>query len=64
MLFYTDGLVEWRDRGVDAGMRALLEFVTDLDDLSPQSPCDTILEWRLEISRRDDDVCIVAVRAL
>lgn len=62
MLFYTDGLVEWRGQGIDSGMSELLACVERLDDLSPQTVCDRVLEWRDRSAPRKDDVCVVAAR--
>jgi serine phosphatase RsbU (regulator of sigma subunit) len=62
MLFYTDGLIEWRPQTVDSGMNMLLAFVADPDDLSPRVLCDRVIDWRRGIARLDDDVCVLAVR--
>jgi serine phosphatase RsbU (regulator of sigma subunit) len=62
LLFYTDGLVETRDRGIEEGMEDLRTFVGGLPDLSPQALCDRVLEWRLKAARREDDMCLLAAR--
>ena len=62
MLFYSDGLIEWRGQGIDDGMGGLLAFVEELDDLSPQAVCDQVLAWRLRTARQEDDVCVLAAR--
>lgn len=62
LLFYTDGLVEQRDVHLDESMEALRSFVEGLTDLSPQSVCDAVVEWRLERGPREDDLCVLAVR--
>ena len=62
LLFYTDGLIEMRNRSLDQGMNQLKEFVTGLPDLSPQAVCDEVLEWRLRTASREDDICVLAVR--
>lgn len=62
LLFYTDGLVEMRGRSLDVGMQLLLEFVEGLDDLSPASLCDQVLQWRLGVAGHEDDICLLAVR--
>lgn len=62
LLFYTDGLIEQRGESLDQGMAALLSLVETLDDLSPQAVCDSVLAWRLGYGRREDDICVLAVR--
>jgi serine phosphatase RsbU (regulator of sigma subunit) len=62
LLFYTDGLVETRDRGIEEGMEDLRMFVEALPDLSPQALCNRVLEWRLGAARREDDMCLLAAR--
>jgi serine phosphatase RsbU (regulator of sigma subunit) len=62
LLMYTDGLVEMRGRSLDEGMDALKDFVESLQDLSPEVLCKQILEWRLGIAGREDDICVLAVR--
>ena len=60
MLLYTDGLVERRDRDVDAGTdeleTALREYADPLEEL-----CDRVLE-RLFLPDAEDDVALLAVR--
>ncbi|MCW3043018.1 MAG: diguanylate cyclase [Actinobacteria bacterium] len=62
LLFYTDGLVETRDRGLEEGMEDLRTFAEGLPDLLPQALCDRVLEWRLGAARREDDMCLLAAR--
>jgi serine phosphatase RsbU (regulator of sigma subunit) len=62
LFFYTDGLIEWRDRSLDEGMDTLLEFAQGLRDLAPQALCDAVLQWRLRAGRLEDDVCALAAR--
>ena len=62
LLFYTDGLIEQRDEDLTEGMAALRDVVARLDDLSPQALCDAVLRWRLGYGRREDDICLLAVR--
>jgi serine phosphatase RsbU (regulator of sigma subunit) len=62
LLFYTDGLIETRGRSLDDGMNELQAFVEGLSDLAPQAVCDQVLEWRLAAPRREDDLCLLAVR--
>ncbi len=63
LLLYTDGLIERRRQVVDDGMNALLSFVEQLRDLSPQAICDAVLQWRMASSPLDDDMCLLAVRS-
>lgn len=62
ILFYTDGLIEWRDQTMDGGVDPLLAFVEDLGDLSPRAICDHVIRWRHTIARLEDDVCVLAAR--
>ena len=62
LVFYTDGLIETRAHSFDTSMEDLRRFAESLNDLSPQAVCDEILGWRLQRSRRDDDVCLIAAR--
>lgn len=63
LLLYTDGLIERRRQIVDDGMNALLRFVAQLEDLSPQAVCDQVLQWRMSSARLEDDMCLLAVRS-
>lgn len=62
LLLYTDGLVELRGRSLEEGMDALRTFVESLVDLSPEILCKQILDWRLGVAGREDDICVLAVR--
>jgi serine phosphatase RsbU (regulator of sigma subunit) len=62
LLFYTDGLVEQRGESLTEGMEVLRGFVETLSDLSPQAVCNAVLAWRLGRGRREDDICVLAVR--
>ena len=61
LLFYTDGLIETRGRQ-PIGAEELLTFVERCDDCSPQPLCDHLLDWRLQLDRIEDDVCVLAAR--
>lgn len=61
LLFYTDGLVERRGHSLDEGMDDLRSFVESLTDLTPEVVCRQVLEWRLSVAGREDDICILAV---
>ena len=63
LVFYTDGLVERRDRDVEQGIEALEELLrelapatADLDEL-----CDQLLE-RMIGEQPEDDVALLVVR--
>lgn len=62
LLFFTDGLVERRDVGLEQSMDDLLAFVKSLDDLAPKSVCEAVVRWRSEATAVEDDVCVMAVR--
>ncbi|MEX0790572.1 MAG: PP2C family protein-serine/threonine phosphatase [Actinomycetota bacterium] len=62
LLLYTDGLVELRGYSLEEGMDALRRFVESLEDLSPEILCRQILDWRLGVAGREDDICVLAVR--
>jgi serine phosphatase RsbU (regulator of sigma subunit) len=62
LLFYTDGLVERRGEDLALGMGALLSYVAELNDLSPQAVCHHVLQWRRQTGLLEDDVCVLATR--
>ncbi|CAN5824009.1 hypothetical protein BH23ACT12_BH23ACT12_00690 [soil metagenome] len=62
LLLYTDGLVELRGHSLEEGMDALAGFVESLEELSPEKLCKQILDWRLGVAGREDDICVLAVR--
>jgi serine phosphatase RsbU (regulator of sigma subunit) len=61
VLLYTDGLVERRDRDIDAGTAELVSVLQECAGLSLEELCDRVLE-RLFLSDAEDDVAILAVR--
>ncbi|MGY1813911.1 SpoIIE family protein phosphatase [Blastococcus sp. SYSU D00820] len=61
VLLYTDGLVERRDRDLDAGTDALLTVLRDCAGLPLQELCDQVLA-RLFLPDAEDDVALLAVR--
>ncbi len=61
VLLYTDGLVERRDRDLDAGTAELIEVLEECADLTLDDLCDRVLE-RLFLPDAEDDVAILAVR--
>jgi PAS domain S-box-containing protein len=61
LLLYTDGLVERRDRDIDAGTEALMDVVREIADLPLPELCDRLLE-RLFLPDAQDDVAVLAIR--
>jgi PAS domain S-box-containing protein len=61
LLLYTDGLVERRDRDLDAGIDELCRVVGQLADLPLQQMCDRLLQ-RMYLPDTEDDVALLAVR--
>jgi GAF domain-containing protein len=61
VLLYTDGLVERRDRDIDAGTAALADVVTECAGMSLDALCDRVLA-RLILPDAEDDVAVLAVR--
>src|SRR6185312_365448 len=61
VLLYTDGLVERRDRDIDAGTAELVEVLAGCADLPLEELCDGVLE-RMFLPDAEDDVALLAVR--
>ena len=61
LLLYTDGLVERRDRDLDAGTAELRAVAGELAGLPLQELCDRLLD-RLYLPDTEDDVALLAVR--
>ncbi|MEV4466914.1 SpoIIE family protein phosphatase [Micromonospora echinofusca] len=61
LLLYTDGLIERRDRPIDEGMTELLARLAGTDRLPLGDLCDLLLTTA---PRREDDVALLAVRAI
>ncbi|WP_369130458.1 SpoIIE family protein phosphatase [Modestobacter roseus] len=61
LLLYTDGLVERRDRDLDAGLAELRRVLIDLADLPLEQLCDQLLA-RMYLPDTEDDVALLAVR--
>ncbi|SHN81928.1 PAS domain S-box-containing protein [Geodermatophilus obscurus] len=61
VLLYTDGLVERRDRDLDAGSAQLVAALTEYAALPLADLCDRVLE-RLFLPDAEDDVALLAVR--
>jgi serine phosphatase RsbU (regulator of sigma subunit) len=61
VLLYTDGLVERRDRDIDAGTAELVAVLEECAGLPLDELCDQVLE-RLFLPDAEDDVAMLAVR--
>ncbi|MGY1723867.1 SpoIIE family protein phosphatase [Blastococcus sp. SYSU DS0533] len=61
VLLYTDGLVERRDRDIDAGTEELLEVLGECGGVPLDELCDRVLE-RMILPDAEDDVAVLAVR--
>jgi serine phosphatase RsbU (regulator of sigma subunit) len=61
LLLYTDGLVERRDRDIDAGTDELVTVLRGIAGLPLDELCDRLLE-RLFLPDAQDDVAVLAVR--
>jgi serine phosphatase RsbU (regulator of sigma subunit) len=61
VLLYTDGLVERRDRDVDAGTAELIEVLAQCVGVPLDDLCDQVLK-RLFLPDSEDDVAILAIR--
>ncbi len=61
VVFYTDGLVERRDRSIDERLSELERVVEGLDAHDPDGACDRIVAAMLGKDRHDDDVAILVL---
>ena len=61
VLLYTDGLVERRDRDIDAGTAELVTVLGEAAGLPLEELCDRLLE-RLFLPDAEDDVAVLALR--
>jgi serine phosphatase RsbU (regulator of sigma subunit) len=61
LLLYTDGLVERRDRDIDAGIAELCRVLGGLADVPLQELCDRLLQ-EMFLPDTEDDVALLAVR--
>jgi len=61
LFLYTDGLVERRDRDLDAGTAQLTAVLREFADQPLEKLCDRVLE-RLFLPDAEDDVALLAVR--
>ncbi|MCQ4040861.1 SpoIIE family protein phosphatase/ATP-binding protein [Streptantibioticus rubrisoli] len=59
LVLYTDGLIEDRDRDLDAGMEALRTALTG-PDRTPEATCAAVMEAMLPAQPKDDIALLVA----
>jgi PAS domain S-box-containing protein len=62
LVLYTDGLVEERGVSIDAGLEALREAARDPGDL--EELCDHLVQTMLAVHPPNDDIAVLALRAL
>jgi serine phosphatase RsbU (regulator of sigma subunit)/PAS domain-containing protein/anti-sigma regulatory factor (Ser/Thr protein kinase) len=60
LVLYTDGLVEHRDRDLDAGLEQLRTVLADHVDRTPEETCEAVFDAMVPESRRDDIALLVA----
>ena len=61
MLFYTDGLVERRDEGIDARLACLRDAMSTAAVDDADALCDLAIRACLSDRRREDDVCVLTM---
>lgn len=60
LVLYTDGLIEHRERDLDAGLRMLREALTGAPGRAPEEICRAVFDAMLPPHRRDDIALLVA----
>jgi PAS domain S-box-containing protein len=63
IVLYTDGLVEERGVSIDQGLEAL-RLAASQDACHPEELCERLVESMLAIHAADDDIAVLALRAL
>jgi PAS domain S-box-containing protein len=63
IVLYTDGLVEERGVSIDQGLEAL-RLAASQDSCHPDELCDRLVDAMLAIHPADDDIAVLALRAL
>ncbi|GAB1822779.1 PP2C family protein-serine/threonine phosphatase [Herbidospora sp. RD11066] len=62
LLLYTDGLVERRERAIDAGMAALKDVWQDTRELADlDAVADRLVEELVDVRAHEDDIALLAV---
>jgi PAS domain S-box-containing protein len=62
LVFYTDGLIEERDRAIDAGMETLRQALGGVD-LAPDAVADHVLRALDREQGGEDDIALLVMRA-
>jgi PAS domain S-box-containing protein len=63
LLFYTDGLVERRNAALDRSLNRLRDaLLVAVDVETADALCETAIRVSLADTRREDDVCVLALR--
>jgi PAS domain S-box-containing protein len=62
LMFYSDGLVERRDRPLKAGLDALVAALESIEDAGRDGLCETVADELLGAGAAGDDVCVLATR--
>jgi PAS domain S-box-containing protein len=63
LILYTDGLVEQRGASIDEGLEALRAAAADPGE-DPEALCDRLMTAMLDVHASDDDIALLALRAL
>jgi PAS domain S-box-containing protein len=63
LILYTDGLVEERGASIDEGLEALRVAAADPGE-DPEALCDRLMAAMLDVHTPDDDIALLALRAL
>ena len=63
IVLYTDGLVEERGVSIDQGLEAL-RLAASQDACHPDELCERLVESMLAIHPANDDIAVLALRAL
>ncbi|MCX4825566.1 SpoIIE family protein phosphatase [Streptomyces sp. NBC_01142] len=60
LVLYTDGLIEHRDRDIDAGLGLLRDTLADDANRTPEQTCQAVFNAMVPSHRRDDIALLVA----
>jgi serine phosphatase RsbU (regulator of sigma subunit) len=63
VVFYTDGLIERRDRIIDEGLEWLAQQVPALHTQPVDTLCSALVERAFVSNPSGDDVCVLVLRA-
>jgi serine phosphatase RsbU (regulator of sigma subunit) len=59
LVLFTDGLVERRDEGIDAGIAWLADVLKAAPPAEPAELCDTLVQQSVSRNGRDDDTAVL-----